>query len=105
MSELLTVPGELRRELGRPGPDLVAEARAWPGDVLVLGAGGKTGSGIADMARRALVGAGRADTRVLAVSRWTDPAAREHLAARVSRRSPPTCRTRMPSPRCRTRGR
>ncbi|MEV8063501.1 NAD(P)-dependent oxidoreductase [Streptomyces antimycoticus] len=81
MSELLTGVRELQEELGRPGAGLVAEARAWPGDVLVLGAGGKTGSGIAAMARRALVGAGRTDSRVLAVSRWTDPAPREQLAA------------------------
>ncbi|MFD8163439.1 NAD-dependent epimerase/dehydratase family protein [Streptomyces malaysiensis] len=81
MSELLTGLRDLQEELGRPGLDLVAEARSWPGDVLVLGAGGKTGSGIADMARRALVSAGRTDARVLAVSRWTDPVAREQLAA------------------------
>lgn len=81
MSELLTGLRELEEELGRPGPDLVAESRSWSGDVLVLGAGGKTGSGIAAMARRALDGAGRTDVRVLAVSRWTDTAARERLAA------------------------
>lgn len=73
---------ELEEELGRPGPCLVADARAWTGDVVVLGAGGKTGSGIAAMARRALAEAGRADLRVLAVSRWTDPTARDRLAAR-----------------------
>ncbi|MFF1920610.1 NAD-dependent epimerase/dehydratase family protein [Streptomyces sp. NPDC058221] len=81
MSELPTGVQELQEEIGRPGPDLVAEAGAWTGDVLVLGAGGKTGSGIAAMARRALVAAGRTDARVVAVSRWTDAAARSQLAA------------------------
>ncbi|RII15955.1 NAD dependent epimerase/dehydratase family protein [Streptomyces sp. YIM 130001] len=81
MTELLTGHADLRAELARPGPGLVTEARDWPGDVLVLGAGGKTGSGIAAMARRALDEAGRTDTRVLAVSRWSDAAAGEQLAA------------------------
>lgn len=67
---------ELERELGRPGAGLVAEAATWEGDVIILGAGGKIGSGVAAMARRALDEAGREEVRVLAASRWTDAEAR-----------------------------
>ncbi|MCK1798085.1 NAD(P)-dependent oxidoreductase [Streptomyces sp. XM4193] len=70
---------DLERELSRPGPDLVEEAAGWSGDVVVLGAGGKTGAGIATMARRALDAAGHESSRVLAVSRWSDSAGRERL--------------------------
>ncbi|MFD8062053.1 NAD-dependent epimerase/dehydratase family protein [Streptomyces cyaneofuscatus] len=79
MKELRHSVPELERELGRPGDALMAEAADWPGDVVVLGAGGKTGSGIAAMARRALDAAGRTETGVLAVSRWTDARARAAL--------------------------
>lgn len=72
---------DLERELGRPAAELVAEAAAWSGDVIVLGAGGKVGSGVATMARRALDEAGREDLRVMAVSRWGDAAARAALDA------------------------
>lgn len=79
MKELRHSVPELERELGRPSDALMAEAADWPGDVVVLGAGGKTGSGIAAMARRALDAAGRTETGVLAVSRWTDARARAAL--------------------------
>ncbi|MBZ6176435.1 MULTISPECIES: NAD(P)-dependent oxidoreductase [Streptomyces] len=81
MKAFLTGVAGLQEELARPGPGLVDEARTWTGDVLVLGAGGKTGSGIAAMARRALTAADRTGSRVLAVSRWTDAEARDQLAA------------------------
>ncbi|MBC9715850.1 NAD-dependent epimerase/dehydratase family protein [Streptomyces sp. TRM66268-LWL] len=71
---------ELEDELARPGAELAAEAAAWPaGRMLVLGAGGKTGTGISVMARRALDTAGRGDIEVVAVSRWTDEARTAHL--------------------------
>lgn len=82
MGEMLRGLADLEDELCRPGPDLVAEAGTWTGDVVVLGAGGKTGSGIAAMARRALTEAGRPDVRVRAVSRWTDTEARGRLEQR-----------------------
>ncbi|MFD4635809.1 NAD-dependent epimerase/dehydratase family protein [Lentzea sp. NPDC058436] len=65
---------DLEEELSRPSPALVAEAAGW-GDVVVLGAGGKTGSGIAGMAARA--GSGT----VRAVSRWSDEDSRARVAA------------------------
>ncbi|WUI35280.1 NAD(P)-dependent oxidoreductase [Nocardia sp. NBC_00416] len=70
---------ELERELSRPSEALVAEAAEWQEDVIVLGAGGKIGSGVATMARRALDEAGRKEVRVQAVSRWTDREARDRL--------------------------
>ncbi|KJK42649.1 epimerase [Lentzea aerocolonigenes] len=70
---------DLEEELGRPSPALVAEAAAW-GDVVVLGAGGKTGSGIAGMARRALAEAGHL-AAVRAVSRWSDEDSRARVEA------------------------
>ncbi|WP_428957021.1 NAD-dependent epimerase/dehydratase family protein [Streptomyces sp. cg35] len=77
-----TVP-ELEDELARPGAELTAEAADWPaGRLLVLGAGGKTGTGISVMARRALDAAGRKDTEVIAVSRWTDSSLAAHLEKR-----------------------
>lgn len=73
---------DLETDLSRPGPALVAAAADWSGDVVVLGAGGKTGVGIAAMARRALDAAGRDDLRVLAVSRWSDAARADTLLER-----------------------
>jgi nucleoside-diphosphate-sugar epimerase len=71
---------DLEEELSRTSPALAAEAAGW-GDVVVLGAGGKTGSGIAGMARRALAEAG-SDATVRAVSRWSDEDSRARVQAR-----------------------
>lgn len=70
---------ELTEDLSRPSPALVADAAGWRGDVVVLGAGGKTGTGIATMARRALDAADRRDVTVHAVSRWSSRDVREGL--------------------------
>lgn len=51
------------------------------GGLLVLGAGGKMGPSLCRLARRALDAAGRPDTPVYAVSRWSDAAAARRLAA------------------------
>ncbi|RPH46829.1 MAG: NAD-dependent epimerase/dehydratase family protein [Burkholderiales bacterium] len=51
-----------------PSPALVADLDRAPGDVLVLGVGGKMGPTLARMARRALPG-----RRVIGVARFTDP--------------------------------
>lgn len=60
---------ELEELLSRPTERLLRAMRDAPGDVLVLGAGGKMGPSLTAMARRAAnaVGDGR---RVMAVSRW-----------------------------------
>ena len=61
---------ELEERLSRPTPALTASLARVPGDVMVLGAGGKMGPSLARMARRA-----DPERRVLAVSRWTNRAA------------------------------
>jgi len=67
---------ELEERLSRPTPALSALLAAVPGDVVVLGAGGKMGPSLARMARRA-----DPARRVIAVSRWTNRRAAESLEA------------------------
>ncbi len=57
---------ELEEALSRPSAALSATLARLPGDLLVLGAGGKMGPSLARMARRA-----DPARRVVAVSRWT----------------------------------
>lgn len=60
-----------------PRPETVAALRACPGDVVVLGAGGKMGPSLARLIARAAAEAG-GQRRIYAVSRWyNEPAARE----------------------------
>lgn len=63
---------ELDELLSTPRPETVDALRECPGDVIVLGAGGKMGPTVARMAARAaaLVGDGR---HVIAVSRFSSP--------------------------------
>lgn len=68
---------ELDEWLSRPTPDVIEVLRRLPGDLLVLGAGGKMGLTLAMMARRALP----PPQRVIAVSRFSDPEARSRLDA------------------------
>jgi len=72
--------GELDELLSTPRAETVNALRARPGDVVVLGAGGKMGPTVARMAARAahLVGDGR---RVYAVSRFSSADARASLGA------------------------
>lgn len=60
---------ELDERLSRPTPGAIEVLRRLPGDLLVLGAGGKMGPSLCRMARRAL-DAGGLPGRVLAVSRF-----------------------------------
>ncbi|MGW6460988.1 NAD-dependent epimerase/dehydratase family protein [Streptomyces sp. NPDC055078] len=71
----------LEELLATPSPGLVADLAALDGDLVVLGAGGKMGPSLVRLARRALDAAGRTDLAVRAVSRWSDRAAAERLAA------------------------
>lgn len=76
--EMPTDENTLEELLSRPG-DGVAEALAGlGGDIVLLGAGGKIGPSMARMARRALDAAG-SSARVIAVSRFSDPASAEGL--------------------------
>ncbi|MFG3417630.1 NAD-dependent epimerase/dehydratase family protein [Micromonospora sp. NPDC048063] len=72
---------ELEDRLARPSAALVADLAGDSGDLVVLGAGGKMGPSLCRLARRGLDAAGRTGDRVYAVSRWSDRAAADALAA------------------------
>lgn len=72
-------PG-LEARLSRPTAEVFEVLRHLPGDLLVLGAGGKMGPSLARMAQRALDGLG-AGHRVIAVSRFSSPGVRASLDA------------------------
>jgi uncharacterized protein YbjT (DUF2867 family) len=73
------IPAQLDDLLSRPTPAAVAALLDSPGDVVVLGAGGKMGPSLARLVRRC-VDEGRAgERRVIAVSRWSDAAAERAL--------------------------
>jgi len=67
---------ELEDALSRPSPSLAAALAQAPGDIIVLGAGGKMGPSLARMARRA-----DPSRRVIAASRWSDASAAGALEA------------------------
>ena len=67
---------ELEERLSEPTPALADALARCPGDIVVLGAGGKMGPSLARMARRATEGDGR---RVIAVSRWSSAATERRL--------------------------
>ena len=71
---------ELEENLSRPTPALIEELGRLPGDLVILGVGGKMGPTLARMARRALDEAG-SKRAVVGVARFTNPAAREALEA------------------------
>lgn len=62
---------ELEDRLSQPTPGVVQTLRDLPGDLIVLGAGGKMGPSLARMAKRASIEAG-VKRRVYAVSRFTN---------------------------------
>jgi hypothetical protein len=103
---------ELEARLSEPSPAVAAALAAAPGDVVVLGAGGKMGPTLARLVRRALDGEagpvpdGRS-RRVLAVSRWRDEGAERAPSARSARRGwrpcAPTSRGAPTSSGCPTR--
>jgi nucleoside-diphosphate-sugar epimerase len=59
---------ELEERLSRPPDSLPAVMASMPGDLIILGAGGKMGPSLARMAKRC-----EPARRVIAVSRWSDP--------------------------------
>jgi nucleoside-diphosphate-sugar epimerase len=75
MRRLPSSDDELDDLLSTPRADTVAALDRCPGDVIILGAGGKMGPTLARMVRRAT----RDDRRVIAVSRWSSPAAARAL--------------------------
>lgn len=71
---------ELDERLSRPRPALVDDIRKIDGDIVVLGAAGKLGPSLVELATRAINEAGTS-TRVHAVSRFSSPEAAERMAA------------------------
>src|SRR4051812_44442257 len=66
---LVTTEQELDDLLSAPRPATIAALERTPGDIIVLGAGGKMGPTLARMVRRA----SNDGRRVIAVSRWSSP--------------------------------
>lgn len=64
---------ELEERLSRPTPEVAQALRTTPGDVIVLGAGGKMGPSLTAMLVRAAQTIGDS-RRVIAVSRWNNAA-------------------------------
>ena len=75
-----TTDADLDELLSRPAPADVAALAALDGDLLVLGAGGKMGPSLVRLARRA-ADAAAGPRRVIAVSRFGQPALAGRLAA------------------------
>ncbi|MCF3932700.1 NAD(P)-dependent oxidoreductase [Acuticoccus sp. M5D2P5] len=66
----------LEELMTRPSPALVDDLAAVPGDIIVLGAGGKMGPTLTRLAKRAAP-----DKRVIAVARFSNPALIDALSA------------------------
>jgi hypothetical protein len=71
---------KLNALLAAPDDALAADMAKLHGDILVLGAGGKMGPSLCALAKNAAVKAG-VSKRIIAVSRFSDPAAREYLSS------------------------
>ncbi|QDU95548.1 NAD-dependent epimerase/dehydratase family protein [Lignipirellula cremea] len=78
LPETIATEEELDHLLSEPTPAAVAGLSQAPGDLLLLGAGGKMGLSQALMAKRAVDQLGD-NRRIIAVSRFSDLAAREAL--------------------------
>lgn len=70
---------ELDDSLSDPTAGVLATLRSVPGDVMVLGAGGKMGPTLARMVRRGFDAIGDSSRRVIGVSRFSSVAAAESL--------------------------
>jgi len=70
---------ELDNALSRPTAGTLDTLRAIPGDVIVLGAGGKLGPTLAMMLRRAADAIGEKSRRIIAVSRFSSQESAESL--------------------------
>ena len=69
---------ELEERLSRPTPAVIEMMSRTPGDILILGAGGKMGPSLARMAKRASDEAGT-QRRIIAVSRFSTPGSAEEF--------------------------
>jgi len=74
----------LERELSEPNPDLIEAMRRIEGDIVILGAGGKMGPTLAQLAVRASDVSGNR-RQIVAVARFSDPGARLAIEAAGAR--------------------
>lgn len=72
---------EIDRRLWEPTDAVVDDLAEVPGDLVLLGAGGKLGLSLARMARAASERSGGSARRVIAVSRFSEPRRRTEMAA------------------------
>lgn len=70
----------LEQELLKPSDALIADIRKVDGDIIILGAGGKMGPGMAKLARKAVSEAGIVK-RIIGISRFSEEGTREELEA------------------------
>jgi dTDP-4-dehydrorhamnose reductase len=71
---------ELDDVLSRPSEAVIAAVKKLDGDIMLLGAGGKMGPSLAELAHRAVTAAG-IKKKIVAVSRFSNQAERERLEA------------------------
>ncbi|MFA4869618.1 MAG: NAD-dependent epimerase/dehydratase family protein [Pedobacter sp.] len=71
---------QLEQELLKPSERLIADIKKIEGDIMLLGVGGKMGPSMAKLAKLAVDQAGL-KKRIIGVSRFSDPSAREELEA------------------------
>jgi len=77
---LIQTVTELDEVLSRPTATVVETIKNLDGDILLLGAGGKMGPSLAELAQRAITAAG-INKKIIAVSRFSNHAERERLQA------------------------
>ena len=80
MAEVINTVAELEERLSRPVPQVIDAMATLPGDLMILGAGGKMGPSLAEMAARA-IDAGGVKKRVFGVSRFSDRVVKKKLDA------------------------
>jgi nucleoside-diphosphate-sugar epimerase len=80
LPSLIKTVAELDEVLSRPSDAVIETVKRLDGDLMLLGAGGKMGPSLAELAKRAVTAAG-IKKRVIAVSRFSNQAERERLEA------------------------
>ncbi|MGH7457298.1 MAG: epimerase, partial [bacterium] len=75
---LIKTVAELDEVLSRPSDAVVEAVKKLAGDIMLLGAGGKMGPSLAELAQRAVTASG-VKKKILAVSRFSNQIERQRL--------------------------